>query len=252
METVWFDDPMNLFAGDKLLKFWPLASQTPEERVNATTRFIIYISLALFIIKKDVRIFVLAAVAVGVLYAFYKSEMITTAVNPAQADGRKNPGFMRPVYQKPNYDNPMGNVLMSDYTEQPDRPGAAFYPNVRGQVRKFLDDSFPQDVADVYGRRNQAASRFYSMPVTTSPATRPVLRRPVMVQSSNQCARAIRPCVTQMPVVFSSRPLLVSMPMVPELVCAVVAAHLSDRDFFSQCIINGEKSLHTSGGLKAR
>ena len=169
METVWFDDPMNLFAGDKLLKFWPLASQTPEERVNATTRFIIYISLALFIIKKDVRIFVLAAVAMGVLYAFYRSEMITTAVNPAQADGRKNPGFMRPVYQKPNYDNPMGNVLMSDYTEQPDRPGAAFYPNVRGQVRKFLDDSFPQDVADVYGHRNQAASRFYSMPVTTIP-----------------------------------------------------------------------------------
>jgi len=169
METVWFDDPMNLFAGDKLLKFWPLASQTPEERVNATTRFIIYISLALFIIKKDVRIFVLAAVAIGVLYAFYKSDMITTAFNPAQADGRKNPEFMRPVYQKPTYDNPMGNVLMSDYTEHPDRPGAAFYPNVRGQVRKFLDDSFPQDVADVYGRRNQAASRFYSMPVTTIP-----------------------------------------------------------------------------------
>jgi len=169
METVWFDDPMNLFAGDKLLKFWPLASQTPEERVNATTRFIIYISIALFIIKKDVRIFVLAAVAMGVLYAFYKSDMITTAVMPAQADGRKNPEFMRPVYQKPTYDNPMGNVLISDYTEHPDRPGAAFYPNVRGQVRKYLDDSFPQDVADVYGHRNQAASRFYSTPSTTIP-----------------------------------------------------------------------------------
>ena len=168
-DTVWFDDPMNLFTGNKLLKFWPLASQTPEERVNATTRFIIYISIALFIIKKDIRIFVLASVAIGILYAFYKSEMITTATRPAQADGRKNPGFMRPAVQRPSYDNPMANVLFSDYTEHPDRPGAAFYPEVRGEVRKYLDDTFPQDVADVYGHRNQAASRFYSMPVTTIP-----------------------------------------------------------------------------------
>lgn len=168
-DTVWFDDPMTLFVGNKLLKFWPLASQTPEERVNATTRFILYISLVLFIIKKDVRIFVLASVAIGILYAFYKSEMITTAMRPTQADGRKNPEFMRPMVQRPSYDNPMANVLFSDYTEHPDRPGAAFYPEVRGEVRKYLDDTFPQDVADVYGHRNQAASRFYSMPVTTIP-----------------------------------------------------------------------------------
>ena len=63
----------------------------------------------------------------------------------------------------------MGNVLFSDYSTNPDRPGAAFYPEVRGEVRKYLDDTFPQDVADVYGHRNQAASRFYSMPVTTIP-----------------------------------------------------------------------------------
>ena len=168
-DTAWFDDPMNLFSDKKLLKFWPLASQTPEERVNATTRFIIYVSIALFIIKKDIRIFVVGGVAIGILYAFYKSEMITTATMPAQADGRSNPGFMRPAVQMPSHDNPMGNVLLSDYNENPDRPGAAFYPEVRGEVRKYLDDSFPQDVADVYGKRNQAASRFYSMPVTTIP-----------------------------------------------------------------------------------
>ena len=169
MEAVWFDDPMTLFASDKLVKFWPLASQTPEERVNATTRFIIYVSLALFMLKKDIRIFVLASVAIGILYAFYNADMISVAVNPTRADGRSNPSFMRPAYQKPNYENPMANVLMSDYTEHPDRPAAGYYPQVKNQIRGYLEDTFPQDTADIYGHRNQAASRFYSMPVTTIP-----------------------------------------------------------------------------------
>ena len=169
MEAVWFDDPMNLFASDRLLKFWPLASHTPEERVNATTRFIIYMSLALFMLKKDIRIFVLASVAIGILYAFYNADMISTATGPVRADGRNNPSFMRPAYQKPTYENPMANVLMSDYGDHPDRPGAGYYPQVKNQIRGYLDDSFPQDVADVYGHRNQAASRFYSMPSTTIP-----------------------------------------------------------------------------------
>mgnify|MGYP006863219003 CR=1 FL=1 len=63
----------------------------------------------------------------------------------------------------------MANVLLSDYAGHPDRPGAAYYPTVRDQVKTNLDDTFAQDAADIYGHRNQAASRFYSMPVTTIP-----------------------------------------------------------------------------------
>ena len=53
--------------------------------------------------------------------------------------------------------------------EYPDRPPAAFYPTVENQVKLNLDDTFPRDAADIYGHRNQAASRFYTMPATTIP-----------------------------------------------------------------------------------
>jgi len=168
--SVWFKDPTSLFEKNEMLEFWPTNKQTVDQRINSTTRFIIYVSLALFFIQRDVRVLVLASVAIGALYAFYKSDMITEmASRPVRATDRKEPSFMRPAYQAPSLDNPMANVLMSDYTEHPDRPGAAYYPTVKMQVKRDLDDTFPTDAADIYGHRNQAASRFYSMPSTTIP-----------------------------------------------------------------------------------
>ena len=124
----------------------------------------------MFLIQKDVRILILACIALGVLYAFHKSDMIVeTIALPVRSDDRQQPSFMRPTHQVPTKDNPMANVLMSDYAEHPDRPGAAFYPSVKDKIRMNLDDTFAQDSADIYGHRNQAASRFYSMPSTTIP-----------------------------------------------------------------------------------
>ena len=168
--SVWFDDPQSL--SQNLLSFWPNDKQDVNERVNATTRFIIYISIILFMIQKDSRVFVLAGVALGVLYAFYISDiMINPTVRPAHADGRVAPSLARTVCEAPTLNNPMANVLMSDYTEYPDRPGACYYPKVQNQISRYLDDTFlpDQSLGDRKVTRNQAASRFYSMPATTIP-----------------------------------------------------------------------------------
>jgi hypothetical protein len=168
--SVWFKDPAVLFEKDELMDFWPTAKQNVNQRINSTTRFVVYISLLLFFIQRDVRVLVLAAVAIGALFAFYKADMVAeTAARPVRSTDRASPGFMRSVHQAPTLDNPMGNVLMTDYRDHPDRPPAAFYPSVRGAVKENLDDTMAQDAADIYGHRNQAASRFYSMPVSTIP-----------------------------------------------------------------------------------
>ena len=165
----WFNDPKKLFESrDDYTKFWPTPSQDVGERINATTRFILYLCLVIFIVRKDPRVFMLGAGSIGVLYAFYKSDMIQPAVRPTQSDGRVQ-SLARSTVTMPTLDNPLANVLMSDYSQDPDRPPAAYYPMVEGKVKTYLDDSFPTDAADIYGRRNQAASRFYSMPSTTIP-----------------------------------------------------------------------------------
>ena len=84
-----------VFKSDKVLQFWPSKKQSAKERVYATTRFILYLSCILYIIRRDVRILVMGAVSLGVLYYMYKNGMI------------KDPEY---VYsQKPIDENIMNN-----------------------------------------------------------------------------------------------------------------------------------------------
>lgn len=65
-----------IFRSDKILQFWPSEKQTPKERVLATTRFILYASCILYIIRRDPRILVMGALALFAVYYMYKNGMI--------------------------------------------------------------------------------------------------------------------------------------------------------------------------------
>jgi hypothetical protein len=68
----WFNDPLALFRTDKIAQFWPTMAQAPADRINAATRFIIYGTCVVYLIKRDVRVFVLAAMILGVIYVMSK------------------------------------------------------------------------------------------------------------------------------------------------------------------------------------
>jgi len=80
-------------------------------------------------INRDVRVLALGGLVLAILYYLYTSNMIR--------DGkiRATHGHARLAVTMPTLDNPMGNVLMTDYTDQPDRPSAAWYPSVRQEVQ---------------------------------------------------------------------------------------------------------------------
>ena len=64
--TVWFSDPYELFKTNKLLNFWPTNTQTTDERINSTTRFILYTSSIVYLIKRDPKVFIFALMVIGV------------------------------------------------------------------------------------------------------------------------------------------------------------------------------------------
>ncbi len=66
-----------IFRSDKVLQFWPTSKQTVKERVYSTTRFILYTACILYLIRRDVRILIMAAVALGGLFYMYKNGMIS-------------------------------------------------------------------------------------------------------------------------------------------------------------------------------
>lgn len=156
--VVWFDDPSQLWDKTKLLEFWPTSNQNPADRINAASRIVIYLSILVFIIQKDARALVLGAATLGVIWAFHHSGTMVAQEKyeaPACSGSSKN--------------NPMGNVLLTDYADNANKPATCYYPYIKDSVKQNLDDTFPRDAADIYGSRNQAVRAFYTMPNTQIP-----------------------------------------------------------------------------------
>ena len=162
-------DPKEIFRSDKLLQFWPNASQSSTERAQATARFVIYATCIVYLIQRDVRIFALGALVIGVLFYMYRNQMIRgmDSVRPAYSDARPT-GMLGGPVQMPTLDNPMGNALLTDIKDQPDRPPAAWYPSVANQVKNVWSKIHPfdQDLGKDRGKLWQydASSRFYTAP----------------------------------------------------------------------------------------
>jgi len=159
-----------LVRADKVMHFWPTKEQSAEERVNATVRFIVYATCILYLIRRDVRVFVLGATAVGVLYVMEKSQMVKDeAIRPVMMEAGSPSSCTLPTY-----DNPMGNVLMNEYVDRPDRPSACDYSSVDDKVNRMLSDRIPYGPTRSRSplpeqQRNSYSRQFVSMPVTGIP-----------------------------------------------------------------------------------
>ena len=161
----WFEDPKQLIGSEAIHQFWPNKNQTPEQRINAASRFIIYTTCLIYLIRRDPRIFILGGTVLGVLYLMHRADMIKeTYVMSAANDG----------CHLPTSDNPMGNVLITDYTDAPNRLSACYYPTVRPRVKRYLDDRIPYDAGRSRSplpvhQRNAAARQFVTTPVSSIP-----------------------------------------------------------------------------------
>ena len=163
----WFDDPQQLTRADQVLQFWPNKDQTPEDRINAASRFIIYACCIIYITSRDPRIFFLGATVLAVLYVMYKSKMVKETYGMAASGDIAG-------CQMPTMDNPMGNVLITDYTDAPNRLEACYYPTVKPFVKSFLDDRIPYDAGRSRSampeyQRNAAARQFVTTAVSKIP-----------------------------------------------------------------------------------
>ena len=162
----WFDDPKQLIRQDKITQFWPNKMQTPDERLNAASRFIIYATCIIYITRRDPRIFVLGGTFLSVLYVMHKSNMIK------EMYGQKVSG--NSGCQLPTMDNPMGNVLITDYTDAPNRLEACYYPTVGPIANHLTSNRIPYDAGrsrtslPMY-QRNALSRQFVTAPVSKIP-----------------------------------------------------------------------------------
>lgn len=163
----WFEDPKQLVRSDKVLEFWPTNFQTATQRVNAGSRFIIYATCIHYLIKRDPRIFVLGATALGVLYTMERAGMIKNGA-PIGTEYYENGNQ---ACQTPTADNPMANVLMGD---DPMRPSACDYSTVKADAENYLVSDMPfgpmrsRSTLPEY-QKNAFSRQFVTSPVSKIP-----------------------------------------------------------------------------------
>jgi len=149
-------DLRDLIAKDKLLDFWPTARQTAEERVLATTRFILYAIVLVYIIRRDARVVALGVLVLAALYVLYGMNMIPDGKRVVMT-GPKVIGGLR----MPTHDNPMANFLLGDdpsFNQQ-----APWYPSMKKEVQQEWATIHP------FERKRDAERNFYTTAASTWP-----------------------------------------------------------------------------------
>jgi hypothetical protein len=163
----WFRDPKHLVDDKKILEFWPTNIQTPAERVNAGSRFIIYAACIHYLINRDIRIFILAGTTLGVLYVMDKAGM----VKECPGGGVEFYESINNSCQMPSRDNPMANVLIGD---NPNRYSACNYETMKTDIDSFVTGSIQygqsrsRSTLPKY-QQNAFSRQFVSGPVTSIP-----------------------------------------------------------------------------------
>ena len=132
-DPFWFKKPEILLSQRNILQFWPSKFQTYEERINATTRFILYTGLILTLQKKNTTPIVYSLLLIGCIVFVSKSN------NPVLKKILSKTN-MNSDCQMPTSTNPLGNQIPFDDVYR--KPGCKSY-TVENEITKNLFAEFP-------------------------------------------------------------------------------------------------------------
>jgi len=179
-DAVWYQDLRILF-GSRWYEFWPTVDQTFSERINALTRFVLYATIFMYIVRRNPTHVLIGLAIVGILAFIHHGQgpvesFSDTAFTP-DGDGifsdftaPDKPGVPQPNDKctRPTTENPFGNVLLTDITDNPGRSAACPYNDVEQEVKDKFNERLYRNVNDVYEKAN-SQRQFYTMPVTSIP-----------------------------------------------------------------------------------
>jgi len=196
----WINDPNVLFQQQYIFEFFPTESMTYEQKLNTITRTIIFLTIVCFLLTKSIRILIISALTIGIVYIVYyyheleKSKIVSKKKISSLKEGFSGPAsdFLQDnnipiptgVFQDPDSSNPFSNVLITDYDYNPNKKPAppSFNNNINNQIlaqaKQTVIESNPDqpDIADKLFRDlgeqlvfEQSMRPFYSNPGTTIP-----------------------------------------------------------------------------------
>lgn len=160
-DKFWYEEPSILFDKNRIVEFFPTEDMTYFEKLNAITRLSIYSSVLLYMYKKEYYFFYFPLFIIGLTLYMYKtnsSDSCNVTENFSSCD----------TCTKPSQTNPFMNVLMQEYTDNPNRGKACSIEETEADVEKKFNHNLYRRVGDIW-QKNNNQRQFYTMPNTTIP-----------------------------------------------------------------------------------
>lgn len=197
----WSNEPTILFNKDDILQLWPTESMSFEAKLNAISRIVIVLSLLGFLFTRNFNLLIIGTITIAIVYSLYKLRKQNIVSSLVKKEGFKvnrdylkqlpndkldagtttNPitleTLLRSEFHPTNYKNPMGNVLLTDIYDDPDRRAAApsFNPDVNKDINnavkkqtQMLNPTIKGTNSQIYGDLkdnydlDQSMMRFYT------------------------------------------------------------------------------------------
>ena len=178
MTNFWLENPNILLNKNYLTEIWPNNDFDLARKLNAITRIIVIMAILGYFLTKSIYIPVSAIVSLVVLVIINKSKKETKA--------QTKEGFLSNSVQKnelnkilekeftmPTKKNPVMNVLMNEYKENPKRKPAA--PSYNNEVQAEINDNVKSEDKRLFKNLGDNLSfensmrNFYAMPNTQIP-----------------------------------------------------------------------------------
>lgn len=181
----WSEQPQILYDNDRMIEFFPTKDMTTNEKLNALSRFFIYLGILLFIVVRNYNLFFIPIIALSIIYLVRHNDTLSHRFDLEQFDekikdelGIKQDTRLKidavgDICQMPTPNNPFMNVLISDYTDNPQRPPACSLADddVKSETEKYFNYNLYKDVEDIWDKRN-SQRQYVTMPGTTIPNDR--------------------------------------------------------------------------------
>ena len=195
--SFWSENPNILFSPEYILEIFPTADMTYDQKLNAITRLVLYISIVVFMTTRKVRILIISIITICSIYivreydnpSTLKHTSLETFDSPAMAVLAKRgelPNVDEIVFDSPTPVNPFSNVNVTMYGTNIDKKPAppaynrgvsdVIVETVKQQIRELNQDN--KEISDPTKDRlfkdlgenlafEQSLRSYYSMPSTT-------------------------------------------------------------------------------------
>lgn len=153
MTELWYHTPTILLNNPD--EFFPGKHLNRSEKINSLARFSFYYTILVLVSKQDTKwlsvsiIILLISIFLGTTESFTSTDK---TISPNQC-------------QKPTIANPFMNYTIGNMMENPDRPKACEYTDVKHEIKKTFRSKLHSDSSDTWGKFISDRN-YYTMPNT--------------------------------------------------------------------------------------